>query len=137
MFYQAWSIKVIVNSPHYFLLFLINPHLVTVHNTSRYWANIEPSMSSSWFVVKPIIYIHNYSSLTMAEILRETLRGFARAAVASWALSISHKQELRDTSSNWKGQTKKIENETCFLLFLLTWLFNECYGADWKLQQRI
>ena len=44
--------------------------------------------------------LYSYSSLTMAEILRETLRGFARAAVASWALSISHKQELRDTSSN-------------------------------------
>ena len=56
-------------------------------------------MGASLLALAKSIY-YSYISLTMAEILRETLRGFARAAVASWALSISHKQELRDTSSN-------------------------------------
>lgn len=46
----------------------------------------------------------------MAEIQRVTRRGFARAPVASCALSKSHRQEFKDTSSNWKKWKMKCEN---------------------------
>lgn len=49
----------------------------------------------------------NWLTLTMAEIQRVTLTGFARAAVPSCPRSRSHKHVFNDTSSNWK--TKEIK----------------------------
>lgn len=62
--------------------------------------NAINAISQSQLKVEHAQYSTNNKHLTMAEIQRVTLRGFARAPVASCALSKSHRQEFKDTSSN-------------------------------------